>query len=133
MTDPVAVAKVANVTDRPELRYAKSGTAFTTFGIAWRPYAPKGEPEPAVVYYEVVCFGSLAENVAASLQKGDRAVVVGKGELEHWTGKDGVQRTKRKIVAEGIGFDLRFTTVEVQRAERRGEEPQLPLDDEEPF
>lgn len=74
--------------------------------MAYRPYVPKGQPEPETTFYEVVCFASLAEHVATSLRKGDRAVVIGKGEFERWTGKDGVDRSKRKIVADAIGPDL---------------------------
>lgn len=130
MTEPVDVARIGNVTDFPELRFGKSGTAWVTFGLAYRPHVPKGEPEPETTFYEVVAFGSLAEHVATSLQKGDRALVIGKGELEHWTGRDGVQRSKRKIVAEGVGPDLRFAGAELQRAKQPGPAPPL---DEEPF
>jgi single-stranded DNA-binding protein len=33
-------------------------------------------------FYEVTSFGTVAENVAESLHKGDRVVVFGKGEME---------------------------------------------------
>lgn len=123
---------MGRLTDTPELRFGKTGTAFATFGLAVKPYTPQGEPEADTVFYEVVSFGSLAEHVADCLQKGDRCVVTGKGELEKWTGRDGVERTKRKIVADGVGPDLRFAGVDVHRSEKRGPSQPLPLD-EEPF
>jgi single-strand DNA-binding protein len=136
MTDTqTPTAKVGNLTRDPELKVSAKGTAFATYGLAVKPYVAKGEPEPETTFYEVVCFGSLAEHVAECMAQGDRAVVVGKGELDRWTGKDGAERVTKKIVADAIGPDLRFTTVEIQRTERRepvsvgaGDRP-----DEEPF
>jgi len=80
------VGRVGNVTNDPELRFSQSGTPLAKFGLAWRPYAPKGEPEAETVFYEVVSFGSLAEHIAECLHKGDRVCVVGKDELNRWTG-----------------------------------------------
>jgi len=123
------VARIGNLSSHPELRFGKTGTAFARVGLAHRPHVPKGEPEAETVFYEVVAFGTLAEHVARSLQKGDRVVVVGKGEVEHWKDRDGVERSTKKIVADGIGPDLRFAAVEVQRVERRAPTPV----EEEPF
>ena len=107
----VATSKVGNLTRDPELRFSASGTAFATFGLAVKAYVPKGEPAPPAVFYEVVTFGTLAEHVSECLVKGDRVVVGGVGQLEHWTGKDGTERTTKKIIADGVGPDLRFTAV----------------------
>lgn len=130
---PVAptVGKVGRLTRDPELRYGKTGTAVATFGLAVKPWAPKDAPEAEVTFYEVVSFGGLAEHVAESLSKGDRVVVTGRGEVEKWTGKDGVERTTKKIIADAIGPDLRFSGADVHRAERR--EVDASTDDEEPF
>jgi single-stranded DNA-binding protein len=65
------------------------------------------QPEPS--YYDVVAFGLLAEHVAEALHKGDRVVVFGRIEEEPWTGRDGVERVTQKLIADGIGPDLRFT------------------------
>lgn len=118
MTDAATpTGKVGNLTRDPELRFGRTGTAFATFGLAVTPYVKDG-PDQATVFYEVVAFGSLAEHLSECLAKGDRVVVVGRGELERWTGKDGTERTTRKIVAEGVGHDLRFVSVQLQRLQR---------------
>jgi len=113
------VGRVGNVTNDPELRFSPSGTPVAKFGLAWRPYKPKGEPEAETTFYECVSFGSLAEHVADTLHKGDRVCVVGKSELDRWTGRDGVARVTKKILAEGVGPDLRWTTATVERSERK--------------
>jgi single-stranded DNA-binding protein len=45
--------------------------------------------------------------VAQSLSKGTRAVVVGKGEVEHWTDDFGKPRTTKRILDDSCGPDLR--------------------------
>jgi single-strand DNA-binding protein len=69
--------------------------------------------------YDCVCFRTLAENVAASLVKGDRAFVQGNPELEHWTDREGKERTSKRIVANYVGPDLRFATAGIHKAARR--------------
>jgi single-strand DNA-binding protein len=71
-------------------------------------------------FYDVVCFGDLADNVASSLAKGDRVVVEGRVEEQPWTGRDGVERVGAKLVADEIGASLRHGTVEVNRTTRSG-------------
>jgi single-stranded DNA-binding protein len=62
----------------------------------------------------------LAENLAASLSKGDRAFVQGNAELEHWADREGKERTSKRIVANHVGPELRFVTVEIQKVSRSG-------------
>ena len=46
--------------------------------------------------------------------------MVGKVEREAWTGRDGVERVSTKIVAEGIGPDLRFASATSNATRRQG-------------
>jgi single-strand DNA-binding protein len=121
--------RVGNLTRDPVLRYSAKGAAWATTAIAvdrrgrnedgtWHDLPPE--------FYEIVCFGDLAENVATCLAKGDRVVVVGRVEKDTWTGRDGQCRTTQKIVADDIGTSLRRGTVEVNRTRRRG--PRLARD-----
>ena len=117
------VTRIGNLTRVPELRYSAKGAAWVTTAMAvdrrqrgddgtWEDLDPE--------FYDVVCFGDLAENVATCLSKGDRVVVVGKIEERQWTGRDGVERTGYKLVVHDIGASLRHGTVEVNRTNRRG-------------
>ena len=72
------------------------------------PYLPGAETQPDPVYYAVVTFGSLAEHIAEVLNKGDRVVVSGRVEDDTWVGRDVLARASLKIIADGIGKDLRF-------------------------
>ena len=123
---PIKVTRVGNLTRDPELRYSAKGGAWVTTAMAvdrrrrcddgtWEDMAPD--------FLDVVCFGDLAENVAASLTKGDRVVVVGKIEDQQWTGRDGVERTGHKLIVDDMGASLRYGMIEVNRTSRKGPAP----------
>jgi single-strand DNA-binding protein len=131
--------KVGNLTKDPEIRFGANGTAYTNFSLAEE--RPKkagnwvGERETS--FNDCVCFRTLAENVAASLSKGDRAIVQGHAELEHWTDRDGRERTSKRSVASHVGAELRFATVVIQKVSGSGPKPTGPdeghPDSDEPF
>ena len=126
-----------NLTRDPELRFSSKGTAWCSAGLAVnrRRRLDDGSYEdlPAE-FYELTCFGDLAEHVAECLGKGDRVVAAGRLETETWTGRDGTERTTTKLLADDVGASLRFATATLDRTERRS-----PSDDdgyghsEEPF
>jgi single-strand DNA-binding protein len=86
-------------------------------------------------FYQVVCFGSLAENVARSFTKGMGAVVAGKGEVEHWVDDTGQPRTDKRIVADAVGPDLRWATAVVDKVKstKAGGSQSPGFQEEEPF
>src|SRR5262249_29872801 len=71
-------------------------------------------------FYDVVCWGTLADNVAASLHKGSRVVVTGRLQYRTWETDNGDKRSKIEIVADEVGPSLRWATAEVHRVERTG-------------
>lgn len=117
--DPgVPTSKVGNVTRAPELRFSKAGAACCKFGLAVTPFVPKGQPEAETIFYDVTCFGSLAENVAETIEKGARVLVIGTGKVETWAGKDNQEHKTKVILADACGPDLRFASAVVSRNER---------------
>jgi single-strand DNA-binding protein len=112
---------IGNLTRDPEIRYTRDGQATTTMGVAvnrrWRD-RQTGEWEEATSFFDVVSWRDLAENVALSLTRGMRVVVVGRLEHRTWETDEGERRSKVEIVAEEVGPSLRFATVEVHRLER---------------
>jgi single-strand DNA-binding protein len=122
MTD-VTVGLVGNLTDDPELRFSSTGQPWLRARLSVKPYIPGSDVKPDAVLYDVVCFGSLAENVAATVRKGSRIIVSGRLEEQTWVSKDGFKRTGQKIIADGIGPDLRFETVTFNRTRRTSPTP----------
>jgi len=113
------VALVGNLTRAPELRFANSGTALATLGLAVsnRRKQSDGSYEDVPQFFDVQVFGSLAENVAGSLDKGQRVVVTGRLSYRTWE-TNGEKRSKVEVVADAVGPDLRWATASVTRTER---------------
>jgi single-strand DNA-binding protein len=106
---------VGNATRDPELRYSPSGHAICSFSVAEN---RKVKDREVVSFYDIVCFGSLATNVAESVSKGTRVVVTGRLEQRSWESDSGEKRSKVEVVADEVGPSLRWAVVDVQRNER---------------
>lgn len=121
------VAFVGNLTRDPELRYSESGKPRANFGVAIN--EGRGDNEKAH-FVNVTCFGDLAENVAESLSRGDRAVVRGSIDTyQKTTEVDGEEKktTVVQFIANDVGADLHFAKVKVTKVRHDHDE-----DDEAP-
>lgn len=137
-----SITIIGNATRDPELRFTPSGQGVASFGLAvnrrWQ-NKQTNEWEEVVSFFDVVAWGSLGENVAESVTKGARLIVVGRLDQRSWESDSGEKRSKVEIVADEIGPSLRWATAEVSKNERRSEgAPQqgtkrAPSHDEEPF
>lgn len=134
MTD-TTVTIVGNLTRDPELRYTPSGASVAEFGVAvnkrikgaggeWE----DGDPE----FYDVTAWGSTAENIAESLTKGTRVVAVGRLQFDSWENDAGEKRSKVKVVADHIGPELRWATVDITRNEKGGGRDRQPVAQQTP-
>jgi len=125
MAQDNTVSIVGNLTREPELRFTPSGQATATFGIAvnrtWTDRQSQ-ERRESTSFFDVVCWGTLAENAATSLTRGTRVVVTGRLDQRSWETQDGDKRSKVEITAEEIAPSLRWATVHVTRNERRSPE-----------
>ena len=117
------VSIVGNLTRDPELRFTPSGQATASFGVAvnrrWQNRQSQ-EWEEATSFFDIVCWGQLAENTAQSLGKGARVLITGRLDQRSWETPDRERRTKIEITADEIAPSLRWATVEIKKNERRG-------------
>ena len=133
------VTIIGNLTRDPELRYTTGGTGVASFGLAVnRRYQRNGEWEEQVSFFNVVAWGELGENCAASLTKGSRAIVTGRLEQRSWETAEGDKRSVVEVVADEIGPSLRWAQAQIERTERSDNTQQQSygtpaLPDEEPF
>jgi single-strand DNA-binding protein len=122
MAQDNSVSIVGNLTREPELRFTPSGQATATFGIAvnrtWTDRQSQ-ERRESTSFFDVVCWGTLAENAATSLTRGTRVVVTGRLDQRSWETQEGEKRSKVEITAEEIAPSLRWATVHITRNERR--------------
>lgn len=118
-----SITIVGNLTRDPEIRYTASGQPSARLGVAvsrrWQ-NRQTSEWEERTSFFNVVCWGDMAENVSESLTKGARVVVNGRLEQRSWETEQGEKRSVVEIVADDVGPSLRWATAEVKRSERRG-------------
>jgi single-strand DNA-binding protein len=113
---------VGNLTRDPELRFTPSGQATASFGVAvnrrWQNRQTQ-EWDEATSFFDVVCWGQLAENAAQSLTRGSRVIVSGRLDQRSWENQEGEKRSKIEITADEVSPSLRWATVEITKNERR--------------
>lgn len=116
-----AVTVTGNITRDPELRFIPSGAAVANFGLAvnrrWMNKATN-EWDEQTSFFDVVCWREMAENVVASLTKGNRVVVTGRLEQRTWENDEQEKRSKVEIVADEVAPSLRWATAAIERNER---------------
>jgi single-strand DNA-binding protein len=117
------VTLTGNLTRDPELRFTAGGRAVATIGIAVsRRYQVNNEWQEQTSFFNIVCWGSLGENAAASLTKGTRIMVTGRLEQRSYETQDGEKRSVVEVVADEIGPSLRWATAQIDRNDRKGPE-----------
>lgn len=121
MTNQTTV--VGNLASDPELKYTPTGKAVVSFSVADTPRSfdktsgqwVDGETD----WVRVVVWDNLAENIAASLRKGNQIIVIGHYRARKYTDKNTQeQRTSRELTAEFVGPNLQFATAVVEKARR---------------
>ncbi|MBV9282638.1 MAG: single-stranded DNA-binding protein [Chloroflexi bacterium] len=126
-----SVTLIGNTTRDPELRFTPAGQAVATFGLAvnrrWQNRQTQ-QWEESASFFDVVCWGSLAENISDTISKGTRVIVSGRLDQRSWETQDGEKRTKVEIVADEVGPSLRWAVAQVTKSDRRngqgGPQPQ---------
>lgn len=148
-TNSNSVTLIGNLTRDPELRFTNTGRPVASFGLAVnRRYMVNGEWQEQTSFFNVTAWGDLGENAAATLQKGNRAVVFGRLEQREYENREGEKRTIVEVVAEEVAPSLRWARATIERTERSdggggqrgggapgGSRPSAPdyYGDEEPF
>lgn len=115
------VTLVGNLTRDPEIRFTSGGRSQTTLGLAVsRRYQQNGEWQEQTSFFNVVAWGTLADNVAASLSKGMRVVVTGRLEQRSYETNAGEKRSVVEVIADEVGPSLRWAQAQVERIAREG-------------
>jgi single-strand DNA-binding protein len=148
MASENSVTLVGNVTKDPELRYTTGGRGVASFGLAVnRRYQVNGEWQEQVSFFNIVAWGDLGENAAASLNKGNRVIVTGRLEQRSYETREGEKRSVTEVIADELGPSLRWAQAQIERISRdaadgggsggggasAGRAPDPVYGDEEPF
>jgi single-strand DNA-binding protein len=92
---------IGNLGRDPEMRYTPEGQAVTSFGMAAtqsRNSANSGRQD-STEWFNVVCWGSLAEICNQYLAKGRRVYVEGELRTRGWDQPDGKKHFRTELVA----------------------------------
>ena len=69
-------------------------------------------------FFNVTVWGQYGENVATSLNKGDRVIIKGRLDFRKYTNKDGVEVATHDVVADEVAASLKFATASMTRTQR---------------
>lgn len=119
MAGETTLTIVGNVVADPELRFTPSGAAVANFRIASTPRHfdkqsnewKDGDP----LFLGVSAWRQLGENVAESIQKGARVIVVGRLQQRQYEDREGNKRSSYEITAEEVAPSLRNATAAVTK------------------
>jgi single-strand DNA-binding protein len=116
------VILVGNLTDDPELRFTPNGAAVANFRLAVTPRVREGDSwkDGETSFFRINVWRQMAENVAESMTKGSRAVVVGRLRTRSWETPEGEKRSVTEVEADEVAPSLKFATAKVERSSRGG-------------
>jgi single-strand DNA-binding protein len=114
------VMLVGNLTDDPELRFTPNGAAVANFRLAVTPRVRDGDQwrDGETSFFRVNVWRQQAENIAETLQKGTRCIVVGRLRTRSWETPEGEKRSVTEVEADEIGPSLKFATAKIERSSR---------------
>lgn len=116
---------VGNLTADPELRFTKTGKAVVNFRIAATDRINRnGEWQDQTTFVNIVVFGNQAENIAASVSKGDRVTVTGALKIRSYErpGTDEVTYFT-EILAQHVAVSMQYAIAQPESVNHAHSEP----------
>jgi single-strand DNA-binding protein len=124
MASENVITITGNLADDPELRFTPNGVAVTSVRVAVNQRRFNRETnswdEKLDGFFTCQVWRQQAENVAASLAKGARVVVIGRLKTRSYEDQEGQTRWVTEIEADEICPSLRWATTTVERNPRNG-------------
>ncbi len=108
------VAVVGNLTSDP--RQGEGDIKVVNFRMAVNRRRKPGNGQTDEIverteFIDVECWGPQAENISASLRRGDRTIVVGQLKYDQWNDADGNPKSRVSIKASAVGPSLEFQSI----------------------
>jgi single-strand DNA-binding protein len=109
---------IGNLTDDPDLRFTPSGAAVCSFRVAsnrrWT--GRDGQQQEETTFLNANCWRDMAENVAESLSKGDRVIVIGRVKVRSYENREGQTVWVTEIEADEVAPSLRWARATVNKS-----------------
>lgn len=104
--DMCKISLIGNVGRDPETRFTPSGKQILSFSVACNRQGPPaidgGERERITEWFNVTCFGKLAEVYANIVAKGNRVYVEGRLQSRKYTRNDGTPGFSMDVIANEL-------------------------------
>ena len=113
------VTIVGNLTADPEVRVTDGGATLAEIRIAQNKRKRNSDgswEEGDAMYFQGTVWNDMAENAAASLQKGMRVIVVGRLNYRSWETQDGQNRSVVDISIDEVAPSLRWAKANIERS-----------------
>ncbi len=124
MAGETVITVIGNLTDDPELKFTPSGAAVANFTVASTPRTFDKQTnewkDGDALFLRCSAWRQMAENVAESLQKGQRVVVTGALRVRNFERQDGSKGTSVEMNVDEVGPSLKWATAKVTKASRSG-------------
>ena len=110
-----------NLTGDVELKFTQAGHAVASFTVATSKRVKEGDKwvDGPTSFVRCTVWRQYAENVAESLTKGTRVLVVGSMQQREYETKEGEKRQVWDCQVDDVGPVLRYATATVRRVERQ--------------
>lgn len=121
MLNTINITIAGNLAGDPELRYTPNGKAAASFTVAVNSRIQRdGEwVDGTPTFVRCEAWNQLAENVAASFERGQRVIVAGRIRTDEWEDKEtGKKRTGDKLIVDEIGASVAFATVTIRKVSK---------------
>lgn len=123
MAGETQITVVGNLTGDPELRFIQSGAAVVNFTVASTPRTFDRQSnewkDGETLFMRCSLWREAAENVAETLTKGMRVMVIGRLVSRSWEA-NGEKRSVMELQVDEVGPSLRYATAKVNRTQRSG-------------
>ena len=131
---PTHVTITGNLTDDPELKHTGNGNLVANFRVAVTARVKDGQGwrDGETSFFRANVWRQLAEHVAESLAKGDRAVVIGRLKSRSWETPEGDKRSVVEVEADEVAPSLRWAVAKPERA-TNGSKGKGEFSDDPPF
>lgn len=123
-----SITLIGNLTRDPELKFSKSGTAWTKGSVAVN--FMKKDKTKETSFYDFKVFGEEAQNYADLCNKGDRVVIQGELKQETYTNSEGVEVKQHVVNAREIALSTKYGNEKKAASKPKGR-PSYDPDEEE--
>ncbi len=116
------VTLIGNLVEDPELRFTPNGVAMAKlrFAVNRRWQDRNGEWQEDTSFFGGTLWRDMAENVAESLTKGMRVIIVGRLQQRSWETPEGDKRSIVEVDIQELGPSVRWATASVTKSPRTG-------------